>query len=370
MINLSFNLLSACDLGMLPLLLGLLLPFLLGLFLGWLLWSRFKSMVANLENKLDATERERDDWKMQSDGYRKQVSEIEGDISTAQGRAREMEVKVSDMESKLADCESALSKAKAAGASNTGSNISNAGAAVTGAALGSQLSSDTSSGSDDSSSSSSSTSTVGGGGDAVKEDLTKIEGVGPKTKELLYAAGIYNFAQLSKTDASRVQEILNDAGDRFKLINPGTWARQAGMADRGEWDTLDKYQDWLIGGIEPEGQTFDPNASASDSSASKEPAGNLDEAKSVFGKAIKLNDLTVVEGIGPKTASVLAAAGVDGWWDLGNIDLAKLQGILTAAELPLAVPDTWPKQSMMAFEGKWKELLEYQDWLDGGKEPT
>lgn len=368
MINLSFNLLSACDLGLFPLLLGLLLPFLLGLLLGWLLWSRFKSMVANLETKLDATERERDDWKMQSDGYRKQVSEIEGDISTAQGRAREMEVKVSDMESKLADCESALTKAKAAGGSNTTSNISNAGAAVTGAALGSQLRSDDKGGSDDSSSSA--TGGVVGAGAAVKEDLTKIEGIGPKTKELLYAAGIYNFAQLSDTKASRVQEILNEAGDRFKLINPGTWARQAGMADRGEWDTLDKYQDWLIGGIEPEGQTFDPNASASDSSASNEPAGKLDEAKSVFGKAIKLNDLTVVEGIGPKTASVLAAADVNGWWDLANIDLVKLQGILTAAELPLAVPDTWPKQSMMAFEGKWKELLEYQDWLDGGKEPT
>lgn len=360
MIKLSFNLLSACDLGMLPLLLGLLLPFLLGLLLGWLLWSRFKSMVANLENKLDATEKERDDWKMQADGYRKQVSEIEGEISTAQGRAREMEVQVNDMESKLADCKEALTNAKA---SNTTSNISTAGAVATGAAV-SSLGSDTSKSNDDSSSTKE-TSGVTGGGVAVKEDLTKIEGIGPKTKELLYNAGIYNFAQLKNTDASKIQDILSQAGDRFKLLNPGTWSRQASMADSGDWDTLDKYQDWLIGGIEPEGETFDPNAPKV-----KEPAGNLDEAKSVFGKAIKLNDLTIVEGIGPKTASVLADANVNSWWDLGNIDLEKLQGILTDAELPLAVPDTWPKQSMMAFDGKWKELLEYQDWLDGGKEPT
>ena len=364
MIKLSFNLLSACDLGMFPLLLGLLLPFLLGLLLGWLLWSRFKNMVANLESKLDATERERDDWKMQSDGYRKQVSEIEGEISTAQGRVREMEVQVSNMESTLADCKMALTKAKSASNSNKSTNVSSAGAAITGAAVSSSLSSiDKSSTTIEDKK----ISSPAGGSTTVKEDLTKIEGVGPKTKELLYNAGIYNFAQLKNTEASKIQDILTKAGDRFKLVNPGTWPRQAGMADAGDWDTLGKYQEWLIGGIEPEGQTFDPNASAA---TSNEPKGNLDEAKTVIGKTIKLNDLTIVEGIGPKTASVLAAANVDSWWELANINLSKLQDILTKAELPLAVPDTWPKQSMMAFEGKWKELLEYQEWLDGGKEPT
>jgi len=31
-------------------------------------------------------------------------------------------------------------------------------------------------------------------------------------------------------------------------------------------------------------------------------------------------------------------------------------------------PGTWPKQAQYAFEGKWKELSEWQDNLKGGKE--
>ena len=32
------------------------------------------------------------------------------------------------------------------------------------------------------------------------------------------------------------------------------------------------------------------------------------------------------------------------------------------------VPDTWPKQAQLAHEGKWDELNEWQDKLDGGVE--
>jgi len=32
-------------------------------------------------------------------------------------------------------------------------------------------------------------------------------------------------------------------------------------------------------------------------------------------------------------------------------------------------PGTWPKQAGLAFEGKWKELNDLQDYLDGGVEP-
>jgi len=30
-------------------------------------------------------------------------------------------------------------------------------------------------------------------------------------------------------------------------------------------------------------------------------------------------------------------------------------------------PDTWPSQSKLAAEGKWQELKDLQDRLDGGK---
>jgi hypothetical protein len=35
----------------------------------------------------------------------------------------------------------------------------------------------------------------------------------------------------------------------------------------------------------------------------------------------------------------------------------------------LADPGSWPKQSGMAAQGDWDALEEYQDFLNGGKNP-
>ncbi len=80
------------------------------------------------------------------------------------------------------------------------------------------------------------------------DDLKKIEGIGPKIEELLNNAGIRTFAVLASTDASKVKEILNDAGSRYKSHDPTTWPAQSGMAAAGEWDKLNAWQDELDGG--------------------------------------------------------------------------------------------------------------------------
>ena len=83
----------------------------------------------------------------------------------------------------------------------------------------------------------------------VKEDnLTKIEGIGPKIQGLLKDSGIRTWKQLSKTPTPKLRKILNDAGSRFKMHNPSTWAEQALMAAEGRWDDLKKWQDELDGG--------------------------------------------------------------------------------------------------------------------------
>jgi large subunit ribosomal protein L27 len=84
----------------------------------------------------------------------------------------------------------------------------------------------------------------------VGDDLKKIEGIGPKIEELLKAAGIETFAQLSETATERIQEILEAAGPRFTTHNPSTWARQAAMAAAGNWVELKAWQDELDGGKE------------------------------------------------------------------------------------------------------------------------
>lgn len=84
--------------------------------------------------------------------------------------------------------------------------------------------------------------------DSVKDDLTKVEGIGPKIKGLLNDDGIWSFRQLSQSTVDRLQEILNNAGPRYRIHNPGTWPDQARMAADGKWDELEKWQDTLKGG--------------------------------------------------------------------------------------------------------------------------
>ncbi len=86
----------------------------------------------------------------------------------------------------------------------------------------------------------------------VPDDLKIVEGIGPKIAGLLNDAGIWTWRQLSNTSEERLQEILDAAGPAYKIADPGTWAKQAGMAADGEWDKLEEYKDFLVGGKNPE----------------------------------------------------------------------------------------------------------------------
>ncbi|MEL6864915.1 MAG: DUF4332 domain-containing protein [Bacteroidota bacterium] len=83
---------------------------------------------------------------------------------------------------------------------------------------------------------------------AVKDDLKKIEGIGPKIASLLNAAGIVTFADLSKATQKTLKAVLTEAGNRFKMHDPTTWPKQAKLAAQGKWDELKKLQDELNGG--------------------------------------------------------------------------------------------------------------------------
>jgi predicted flap endonuclease-1-like 5' DNA nuclease len=62
---------------------------------------------------------------------------------------------------------------------------------------------------------------------AVADDLTQIKGIGPKSDDLLQAAGICTFAHLAATDEAQLRQILSAAGGRFKIIDPSSWPEQA-----------------------------------------------------------------------------------------------------------------------------------------------
>ncbi|MEH6455178.1 MAG: helix-hairpin-helix domain-containing protein [Cocleimonas sp.] len=85
---------------------------------------------------------------------------------------------------------------------------------------------------------------------AGTDDLTKVEGIGPKAAGALVAAGLVTFADLGKAKVEAVQKILDESEGRFGAMNPGSWPKQAKMAADGKWDELQKWQDEHDGGIE------------------------------------------------------------------------------------------------------------------------
>lgn len=88
-------------------------------------------------------------------------------------------------------------------------------------------------------------------GKTIKEDdLTIVEGIGPKIQELFKSNGITTWKILSETSFERLREILDLGGERFAIHNPGTWARQAALAHQGKWQELKEWQEKLFGGVE------------------------------------------------------------------------------------------------------------------------
>ncbi|MEZ4810382.1 MAG: 30S ribosomal protein S2 [Allomuricauda sp.] len=85
---------------------------------------------------------------------------------------------------------------------------------------------------------------------AESEDLTKIEGIGPKAAEALTSNGIGTYAALAKADPDTIKEILTEASSRMAHLDPTSWPKQAKMAADGKWDELKEWQDNAKGGVE------------------------------------------------------------------------------------------------------------------------
>jgi predicted flap endonuclease-1-like 5' DNA nuclease len=77
------------------------------------------------------------------------------------------------------------------------------------------------------------------GAQAKPDDLTVIDGIGPKIASTLEAAGITTYDQLANTKVSELQEILSNAGIR---ANAETWPGQAAVAATHDTAALEAYQ--------------------------------------------------------------------------------------------------------------------------------
>jgi ribosomal protein L30 len=85
-------------------------------------------------------------------------------------------------------------------------------------------------------------------------------------------------------------------------------------------------------------------------------------------KPSQADDLELIEGIGPKIAAALKAAGIVTFADLAAADTSRLTEILQQEpNLRLADPGTWPEQASLAAAGRWDEFKALTEQLKGGR---
>ncbi len=85
------------------------------------------------------------------------------------------------------------------------------------------------------------------------DQLTRIEGLGPKSAAALNQAGITTFAQIAALTGDQLYEIVHDQGG-VKVVagQTQTWPKQAQFLVAGDLDGFKAYTDRLVGGREPD----------------------------------------------------------------------------------------------------------------------
>ncbi len=170
---------------------------------------------------------------------------------------------------------------------------------------------------------------------ASPDDLTQLVGVGPKASEALAAAGITTYAALAEVNEPQVRHALH-AADMAPPANVGTWPMQASYAASGDWQGLMKY-----------------NKRAS------EPA-HRSAPKSKPAEAVSPDDLTQLNGIGPRISSILSDGGITTYAQLEHTDPSELRKIIAqGGALPPSSLDSWPTQASYAGRGDWQGLASY-----------
>jgi uncharacterized membrane protein len=170
-----------------------------------------------------------------------------------------------------------------------------------------------------------------------QDDLTQLNGIGPKAAAALEAAGIKTYAALAKANEPKLRAAVQQAG----IVPPaslGTWPMQASFAAKGDWQALNKY-----------------NAKSAGSSGPKAKA-----AKSTPTAKATTDDLTQLSGIGRRMSVLLGDAGISTYDQLQHTSASELRVIVAqGGALPSSSLESWPTQASYAASGDWEGLAAY-----------
>jgi predicted flap endonuclease-1-like 5' DNA nuclease len=89
-----------------------------------------------------------------------------------------------------------------------------------------------------------------GGAPVQRDDLKRIEGIGPRIEKMLNDDQIFTWAELADAQVERLKGLLRRGGDRYRMHDPKSWPDQAKLAAEGRWEELKELQDILQGGRE------------------------------------------------------------------------------------------------------------------------
>ena len=94
-----------------------------------------------------------------------------------------------------------------------------------------------------------------------------------------------------------------------------------------------------------------------------ETASHQQPSSTKISKTITKDDLTKINGIGPKISKVFEQAGISTYQQLADLDPTEIQRILAASNIRLAPRyETWSKQAQFATSGDWEGLLKYLEY--------
>ena len=170
---------------------------------------------------------------------------------------------------------------------------------------------------------------------AAADDLTQLVGVGPKASAALATAGITTYAALAEANEPQVRHALHEA-DMVPPANVATWPMQATLRREGR----------LAGPHEV--QQASRRAQPPRRPSRRRPRPRPPD------------DLTQLNGIGPRISSILSDGGVTTYAELEHTDPSDLRKIIAqSGALPPSSLDTWPTQASYAARGDWQGLASY-----------
>lgn len=258
----------------------------------------------------------------------------------------------------------------------------------------------------------------------TQDDLTRIEGVGPKIAAALRAAGYGSYAKVAEASEDDLRQALAASGIKFAPAAM-SFAAQAQYLVEGDEEGLEEYQDYLIAGRERRSADFveevdytdvdeiegrdakeaalaadaakaaeatgedvdteavaddattagsDARTAGDDATPAGSDAGTAGDTAAAAGAAAAPDqpaddDLKVIEGIGPKIEKALKAAGITAYAQVAAASEAELRESIGKSGIKFAPSvKTWAQQAQYLVEGDGEGLDEYQDYLIGGQE--